>query len=114
MTTTAAEGRKSSAYERWCDRAAATLDRLMAEGRHPLASPIKPGAPVRPFNGLTGHWYQATNCWWLHIMAVLEAYAEHRWLTYRQAQALGGQVRKGEKGNPDPRLPAGTPVAGQG
>ena len=36
----------------------------------------------------------------LHIFALIAEYAEHRWLTYRQAQAVGAQDRKGERGIP--------------
>lgn len=97
---TTADGHRPSAYERWTERARAAIDRLQDEGRLPLTDPIKPGIVSRPYNGLTGAWYSGCNLLWLHLMALIEAYAEHRWLTYRQAARLGAQVRKGERGSP--------------
>ena len=90
---------KPSAYDRWTERAAITLNRLKAEDRLPLTSPIKPGIVTRPYNGLTGAWYWGSNHLHLHLTSLVEMHAEHRWLTYRQAARMGGQVRKGEKGS---------------
>ena len=40
--------------------------------------------------------YQGINQLYLDIKAMKNDYKETRWLTYKQAQELGGQVRKGE------------------
>ena len=93
-------GGKPSAYERWSGRAVATIQELLAKGLAPWQSAIKPGVPVRPCNGLTGRWYHGGNQLLLHAFALVQPYSDCRWLTYRQAQQLGAQVRKGERGAP--------------
>ena len=42
--------------------------------------------------------YRGINVLLTGIEASMQGYADTRWLTYRQAQAKGGQVRRGEKG----------------
>jgi len=49
-------------------------------------------------NGKTGKPYKGSNQAILAIIAELKGYSRPEWLTYKQAQELGGQVRKGEKG----------------
>ena len=44
----------------------------------------------------TGKEYQGINQLYLDIKAMKNDYKDTRWLTYKQAQELGGQVRKGE------------------
>ena len=44
--------------------------------------------------------YRGINVLVLWVQAHLEGYASEHWMTYRQAQELGGQVRKGEKSTP--------------
>ena len=44
--------------------------------------------------------YRGVNFLTLTIEAQAHGYSRNRWLTYRQAGALGGQVRKGEHGTP--------------
>lgn len=46
-----------------------------------------------------GHPYQGMNIMLLWIDADLHGYTSPVWMTYRQAMALGGQVRKGEHGS---------------
>jgi len=60
---------------------------------------IKPwrGQPVsRPLRAC-GTPYRGMNLFWLWLMADAAGYASPYWMTYRQCQKLGGQVRKGEK-----------------
>ena len=45
----------------------------------------------------TGDEYRGINVLMLWITAAQRGYVSARWMTYRQAQELGGQVRKGEK-----------------
>ena len=47
-----------------------------------------------PFNPVTGKRYRGINA--LYLM--LNQTTDNRWLTYNQAQSIGAQVRKGEKG----------------
>ena len=44
----------------------------------------------------TGEAYRGVNVLMLWIEAQLKGYASPTWMTYKQAQSLGGQVRKGE------------------
>ena len=47
-------------------------------------------------NGTSGHVYRGVNV----ILTAMSGFGDPRWFTYRQAQQLGGQVRRGEKGTP--------------
>ena len=49
-------------------------------------------------NGHSGRLYCGCNVLLLNIVAVTRGYADLRWLTYRQAQLAGGNVRRGERG----------------
>jgi len=51
-----------------------------------------------PANLVSGHVYRGIN--WLILQSVADecGYGSNRWLTYKQAQSIGGQVRKGEQG----------------
>ena len=77
--------------------------RIIAEleaGRLPWVQPWESGpAPTGlPFNAATGRPYSGINILVLWATLFERGYAAQRWLTYRQAQALGGTVRKGERG----------------
>ncbi|SOE06329.1 Antirestriction protein ArdC [Variovorax sp. YR752] len=50
-----------------------------------------------PCNGKTGAPYHGANVLLLWEAAIEEGYASNVWLTYKQAQSLGAQVRKGER-----------------
>jgi len=43
-----------------------------------------------------GEEYRGINILMLWVMAAKHGYVSSRWMTYKQAQELGGQVRKGE------------------
>lgn len=49
-------------------------------------------------NGHSGRAYCGCNVLLLNIVAATRAYTDLRWLTYRQAQLAGGNVRRGERG----------------
>lgn len=51
-----------------------------------------------PMNASTGRTYSGINMLTLTVRAMALGVSGGGWLTYRQAQALGGQVRRGEKG----------------
>ncbi|KAI5912224.1 zincin-like metallopeptidase domain-containing protein [Thauera sp. 2A1] len=76
-------------------------ERLIAQleaGTAPWQRPWAPGEPgaVLPLNPTTGKRYKGINA--IHLMS--QGRADNRWMTYRQAAAVGAQVRKGEKGTP--------------
>lgn len=56
---------------------------------------ISPNAAM-PCNGTTGYLYSGVNVLLLWIAAAEKGYEANRWLTYKQAQAVGGHVRAGE------------------
>jgi antirestriction protein ArdC len=63
---------------------------------------IKPwkteGGGIMPFNFATKRTYNGINVPILWQQASSMGYASQGWLTYKQAQAMGAQVRKGERG----------------
>ncbi|MGS3238005.1 ArdC family protein [Klebsiella michiganensis] len=50
-----------------------------------------------PANAVTGRPYGGINVLLLWIDAAEKGFTSHRWLTFKQAQGAGGNVRKGEK-----------------
>lgn len=71
------------------------ISRLEA-GTRPWVKPWR-GVPVsRPLRAC-GTPYRGMNVFWLWMIADMCGYASPFWMTYNQAQKLGGQVRKGEK-----------------
>lgn len=50
-----------------------------------------------PRNGKTGDAYQGVNVLILWDAAIENGYASNVWMTYKQAESIGAQVRKGEK-----------------
>ena len=74
---------------------AAIVEKLEA-GTKPWVKPWR-GAPVsRPLRSC-GTPYRGMNTFWLWMVAEAAGFASPYWMTYRQCQSLGGQVRKGEK-----------------
>lgn len=51
---------------------------------------------ARPMNPMTGKLYRGGNA----IQLMVQDRGDPRWMTYHQAQSIGAQVRKGEKGTP--------------
>ena len=81
-------------YRQFADR----VIEQIRQGTAPWQKPWGPGERVLPANVDTGRLYAGGNS--LHLAAVQQerAYGDVRWGTYRQIQARGGQVRKGEQG----------------
>lgn len=53
----------------------------------------KPWHVAMPANAVTGRTYRGINA----LLLSATTYEDHRWLTFRQAMDLGGNVRKGQK-----------------
>lgn len=85
----------SDLYQSVTDRIVAALE----AGAPPWVCPWSggPGASA-PANLGSGRPYRGINVLLLNFQAMLGGYAVNRWLTYRQAQALGAQVRRGQQG----------------
>ena len=77
-------------YQSVTDRMVAALE----AGTVPWQSPYL-GAFGLPQNFVTRKAYRGINVWLL----ALAGYSSPFWMTYKQAQELGGNVRKGEKGS---------------
>jgi antirestriction protein ArdC len=81
----------------------ALLDKVKS-GEAPWRKPFKDGFSFAgafvPRNPASKRVYSGLNSLVLKLHQQLEGYEDPRWMTYNQAQSLGGQVRKGEKGTP--------------
>lgn len=78
------------------DAVAQELIQRLKNGTAPWQKPWQPGETGQaPFNPTTGNPYKGGNAVWLEMQ---QPDSDPRWMTYRQAEAEGWQVRKGEKG----------------
>lgn len=73
---------------------------LMEQGRVPWVEPHATGTSgfALPKSAATGKPFSAINILILWDAAATRGYLAQEWLTFRQAVALGGSVRKGERG----------------
>lgn len=82
----------------YVDQVAGALVEQLRAGTAPWVKPWQPGERFMPYNPTTGNAYHGMNAVWLMSCAEARGYGDARWMTYRQAQEAGAQVRKGEKG----------------
>jgi antirestriction protein ArdC len=89
---------KQDIYERITNRIVADLEQGVRPWLKPWNAEHAAGRITRPlrFNGLP---YQGINVLMLWSEAVAKGFAAPIWMTFRQAQELGGHVRKGEHGS---------------
>lgn len=83
-------------YQQVTDRIVAALQ----AGTPPWVRPWNSATDPVPMNAETRRLYRGVNFLTLAIEAHTRGYPRNCWLTYRQATALGAQVRKGEHGTP--------------
>lgn len=83
-------------YTETTARIVAALER----GTPPWVRPWSQIADAIPVNAHTRRPYRGINFTLLSLEAQAQGFDVNRWLTYRHAQELGGQVRKGEQGSP--------------
>lgn len=77
------------------ERVAEEVIQALKEGTAPWVKPWEPGQqPDRPVNALTGKPYRGWNSVYLSMKQQGD---DSRWCTYKQAQELGAQVKKGSK-----------------
>lgn len=76
------------------ERVAARLVAQLQAGKAPWQRPWKPGSSYVPTNAATGKPYRGINA----LLLLSQDRSDPRWLTYKQAEALDAQVRKGEHG----------------
>ena len=75
-------------------RLADKLIEQLKSGTAPWQQPWEVGQQLSPYNPTTGNRYRGVN-----ILALMTTgRSDPRWMTYKQAQAQGWQVRAGEKG----------------
>lgn len=84
-------------YQRVTDQIVAALEQGVRPWVKPWSAEHAAGRITRPLRA-NGVPYRGINILMLWATATERGYAAPLWLTYKQAQELGGQVRKGEKG----------------
>jgi antirestriction protein ArdC len=89
---------KADVYEQITASIVAELEKGVQPWFKPWNAEHAAGRITRPLRA-NGVPYRGINVLMLWAVAVERAYAAPLWLTYKQAQELGGQVRKGEKGS---------------
>ena len=105
-------GSRASLYDEVTARIVDELER----GRVPWVQPWDAAgfAPGLPRNGDSGRVYSGINILILWAEAVRLGFPAQRWLTFRQALAAGGSVRRGEKGTTIFYAARFTPKGGEG
>lgn len=84
-------------YRQITDRIVVALENGVAPWRKPWRAAAGSGLAGLPLNATTGRHYSGVNVLLLWMSAEEQGFRNNRWMTYRQAQQAGGQVRKGEK-----------------
>ncbi|MHB8977464.1 MAG: strawberry notch-like NTP hydrolase domain-containing protein [Trichloromonadaceae bacterium] len=91
-------GRSNTEKKPFHETVAETLIEQLKQGTAPWQKPWEPGDPgfFIPTNPTTGKRYRGINA--IHLMS--QGRTDQRWMTYKQAAAVGAQVNKGEKSTP--------------
>lgn len=85
---------KEDVYSRVTNKIIADLEK----GELTWMKPWEGGIPPHPMRS-NGEPYRGVNVLMLWFAAMEKGYNSPYWMTYKQAEELGGQVRKGEKGS---------------
>ena len=75
------------------EQVAGRLIEQLEAGTAPWQKPWEPGSIHLPHNPVSGTRYKGSNAMWLEM----QDWEGPRWMTYKQAQSIEAQVRKGEK-----------------
>jgi antirestriction protein ArdC len=81
-------------FKRITEQIVADLERGVA----PWVKPWTGSTDPVPHNATSGRHYRGINHLLLGMRCYADGYTTNGWLTYRQAQTLGGRVRRGEQG----------------
>ncbi len=92
----AAPAQKADLYQQVTDKIIAALEKGVPPWRRPWRSAQNVHGSALPVNATTGRHYSGVNIPLLWMSAEERGFSSDRWLTYQQAKAVGGQVRKGE------------------
>jgi antirestriction protein ArdC len=95
MLSAAEEPTMRNLHKEITDRIVARLKTGVVPWKQPWSAK---GFGVMPRNASTDRAYSGANVLLLWSRAQESGFSDPRWLTYKQAQELGGNVRKGEKG----------------
>lgn len=85
---------KPNIYEEITEKIIAALE----DGVIPWARPWNASQHGAFRNAITNRPYRGLNIMLLNLVAMLKGFVDPRWLTFRNAEKLGGNIRKGEKG----------------
>ena len=97
--TNQTNSKRADPYARITDRILAELEQGVRPWMKPWSAETLAGRVTRPLRS-TGEPYAGINVILLWMEAVANGYASPTWMTYKQAQVHGGQVRRGEQGAP--------------
>lgn len=86
--------KKPPSKKPYYETVAKTLIKQLEEGTAPWQKPWEEGVGLMPQNPTTGARYKGINAIWLSA----QGKTDPRWMTYKQAQSVNAQVRKGESG----------------
>lgn len=95
---TAAKGNRQDVYERVTAKIVADLENGVRTWMKPWNAEHAAGRITQPLRA-NGKAYRGINVVMLWAAAVEQGFAAPIWMTYKQAQELGAQVRKGSKGS---------------
>ncbi|MDY0929400.1 zincin-like metallopeptidase domain-containing protein [Enterobacter sp. CFBP8995] len=84
-------------YQQVTDRIVGSIERGVLPWRKPWRDSQRSSESPIPSNAATQRHYNGVNIMLLWLSAEEQGFQSNRWLTWKQAQALGGHVRKGEK-----------------
>ncbi|MGE5153073.1 MAG: ArdC family protein [Bdellovibrio bacteriovorus] len=76
------------------EQVANKLIEQLEAGTAPWQKPWEPGSIHLPHNPVSGTRYKGSNVLWLEM----QGRGDPRWMTYKQANSVDAQVRRGEKG----------------
>lgn len=88
---------KRDLYQEVTDKLIAAIEAGTAPWQRPWQNVAAAGLPM---NGTTQRTYNGVNALLLMITAQSEGYSDNRWYTFKQANELGAQVKKGSKSTP--------------
>ena len=83
----------NSVYQIVTDKIISLLEKDIVPWQRPWVNGVQPTSLI------SGKGYRGINPVMLNAQAIASGYESNYWITYKQAQARGGQVRKGEKGS---------------
>ena len=98
QNTTKRDINRQDVYTRVTDRIIADLEQGVRPWVKPWSAEHAAGRITRPLRH-NGQPYSGINILMLWAAATAEGFTTPIWMTYRQSQELGAQVRKGEKGS---------------